>query len=198
MAERILRSDEEHSSSGTSDREGSAVLRAPTVLGGAWLSSGVAHSEKGTSMRPCKLVTVIAAIALASVALTSIASAAPSASIKIAAKLTAKAEVPAQVVKNANGSGSFTATLTGNKLAWKLTFAKLSGPAIAAHIHLGKAGKAGNVAVALCAGAKCKSGVHGTSTLSAATLKAVTSGGAYVNVHTAKNPNGEIRGQLTP
>ncbi len=116
----------------------------------------------------------------------------------IGAKLTANAEVAAQVVKNTKGAGSFTGTLTGSKLTWKLTFSGLSGPATASHIHLGKTAKAGGVVVALCAGAKCKSGVRGTATLSAAILKAVKTGGAYVNVHTGNNPNGEIRGQIAP
>ena len=149
-------------------------------------------------MKPIKLATVIAALALAAVLAVSVAGAARTTSTKISAKLTAKAEVPAQTVKNSKGSGSFTGTLTGSKLTWKLTFAHLSGPAIAAHIHMGKAGKAGNVVVPLCAGTTCKSGIHGTATLKAAVLKAVKDGGAYVNVHTAKNPNGEIRGQITP
>jgi hypothetical protein len=82
------------------------------------------------------------------------------------------------------------------QLVWKLTFAHLSEPAIAAHIHLGKPGKAGNVVVPLCANAKCKSGVHGSATLTAAVLEALTTDGLYLNVHTAKNPNGEIRGQV--
>jgi hypothetical protein len=138
------------------------------------------------------------AVAVTSAALVGGAAAASTATTKIGAKLTAKAEVPAQVVKNTKGAGSFTGTLTGNKLVWTLTFSGLSGPAAASHIHLGKAGKAGGVVVPLCAGAKCKSGVHGTATLSAAVLKAVKTGGAYVNVHTAKNPNGEIRGQIAP
>jgi hypothetical protein len=145
-----------------------------------------------------KLAVVVVAITAASVMALSVAGAASTAPTMIGAKLTAKAEVPAQAVKNTKGSGSFTGTLTGNKLVWKLTFAHLSGAANAAHIHLGKAGKAGNVAVPLCAGSKCKSGIHGTVTLTASVLKAVTHGGAYVNVHTAKNPNGEIRGQITP
>ncbi len=149
-------------------------------------------------MKVIKLAAIVAAMAVASVMAISVADAAPTTSTKISAKLTAKAEVPAQAVKNTKGSGSFTGTLTGNKLVWKLTFAGLSGPANGAHIHLGKAGKAGNVAVPLCAGSKCKSGIHGTVTLKASVLKAVTHGGAYVNVHTAKNPNGEIRGQITP
>jgi hypothetical protein len=149
-------------------------------------------------MKPIKLAMVVAAMALAAVLAVSIAGAAPTASSKVSAALTAKAEVPAQTVKNAKGTGSFSGTLSGSKLTWKLTWAHLSGAAIAAHIHMAKAGKAGNVVVPLCAGATCKSGIHGTVTLKAAVLKAVKDGGAYVNVHTAKNPNGEIRGQITP
>jgi hypothetical protein len=153
-------------------------------------------SSEGNPMKPSKLVAAIAAIAIACVALAGAAGAAPTAGTKITAKLTAKAEIPAQVVKNTKGTGAFTGTLTGSKLVWKLTWGSLSGPALAAHIHMAKAGKAGNVVVPLCAGATCKSGVHGTVTLKAAVLKAIKSGGAYVNVHTAKNPNGEIRGQI--
>ena len=145
-------------------------------------------------MKPIKLVAVFAALAITCVALAGAAGAAPSAGTKVSAKLTPKAEVPAP--KGGKGTGSFTGTLTGSKLVWKLTWTTLSGPANAAHIHLGKTGKAGNVVVPLCAGATCKSGVHGTVTLKAAVLKALKSGGTYVNVHTAKNPAGEIRGQI--
>jgi CHRD domain len=146
-------------------------------------------------MKPTKLIAAIAALAIACVALAGAAGAAPTAGTKVSAKLTAKAEVPAP--KGAKGGGSFTGTLTGSKLVWKLTWGTLSGPANAAHIHLGKVGKPGNVVVPLCAGATCKSGVHGTVTLKAAVLKALKAGGTYVNVHTAKNPAGEIRGQIS-
>jgi CHRD domain len=149
-------------------------------------------------MGSTKLLAALAALAVGAAVTGANVAAAPSATMKVSATLTAKAEVPVQVVKNTKGSGSFTGTLTGRKLVWKLTFAHLSGPAMAAHIHLGKTGKAGNVVVPLCAGAKCKSGVHGSATLTAAVLKALTTGGTYVNVHTAKNPNGEIRGQISP
>jgi hypothetical protein len=145
-------------------------------------------------MKPTTLCIALAALAIACVALAGAAGAAPTAGTKVSAKLTAKAEVPAP--KGAKGSGSFTGTLTGRKLVWKLTWGTLSGPANAAHIHLGKAGKAGNVAVPLCAGATCKSGIHGTVTLKAAVLKALKAGGTYVNIHTAKNPAGEIRGKI--
>lgn len=145
-------------------------------------------------MKPIKLVAAFAALAIACAALAGVAGAASTAGTTVTAKLTAKAEVPA--AKGATGTGSFTGTLNGSKLTWKLTWSKLTGAANGAHIHLGKAGKAGNVAVPLCAGAKCKSGIHGTVTLKAAVLKALKSGGTYVNVHTAKNAPGEIRGQV--
>jgi hypothetical protein len=145
-------------------------------------------------MKPTKLIAVFAALAIACVALAGAAGAASTAGTPVSAKLNVKAEVPAP--KGGKGTGSFTGTLNGSKLTWKLTWGTLSGPANAAHIHLGKAGKAGNVVVPLCAGATCKSGVHGTVTLKAAVLKALKAGGTYVNIHTAKNPAGEIRGQV--
>ena len=55
-------------------------------------------------------------------------------------------------------------------------------------------GKAGNVLVPLCG--PCKSGMSGTATMPAPLLKTIQKHCTYVNVHTAKNPNGEIRGQL--
>jgi len=69
--------------------------------------------------------------------------------------------------------------------AWKLSFSKLTGPATAAHIHLGGMGKAGNVVVPLCG--PCQSGMTGTATISAALMKDFTKHLLYVNVHTAKN-----------
>ena len=109
-------------------------------------------------------------------------------------KLTVAQEVPKQAVKTPAANGAFTATLKGKALTWKLTFSKLSGPATAAHIHMGAKGVAGGVVVALCG--PCTSGAHGTATVPAAVLKAFPKHLLYVNVHTAKNPAGEIRGQL--
>lgn len=118
----------------------------------------------------------------------------PSKAIRLAASLNAGQEVPKQTVKAPGATGAFTGTLNGKKLTWSLVFRKLTGPASAAHIHLGRPGKPGPVAVPLCG--PCTSGMKGTATLSAAQATAVLGGGAYVNVHTARNPNGEIRGQI--
>jgi hypothetical protein len=113
------------------------------------------------------------------------------------APLSAGQEVPKQVVKVPNAHGLFKATRTGTKLKWKLTYAQLSGPATAAHIHMAAKGKSGNVLVPLCGGTPaCKSGLTGTATLTQAEITAFKKHLLYVNVHTAKNPNGEIRGQL--
>jgi hypothetical protein len=68
---------------------------------------------------------------------------------------------------------------------------------MAAHIHKAAKGKSGNVLVPLCgASPVCKSGLTGTATLTQAEITAFKKHLLYVNVHTAKNPNGEIRGQL--
>ena len=116
-----------------------------------------------------------------------------STSVKLAAKLTARAEKPKP--KGALiASGQFRATLTGSSLIWRLTFSKLTGRALAAHVHLGRPGVAGPVAVPLCG--PCVSGAHGTARATVRVRAALLSGGAYVNVHTAKNKAGEIRGQV--
>jgi hypothetical protein len=140
-----------------------------------------------------KLVASLSLVAFVALTLTAVSFAA-SRSTVWTTKLTAAQEVPKQVVKNTAASGLFTGTLTGTKLKFKLTFAKLTGPATAAHIHMGAAGVSGNVVVPLCT--PCKSPVTGTVTVSAALQKDYGKHLLYVNVHTAKNPNGEIRGQL--
>ena len=110
------------------------------------------------------------------------------------AALSSGQEVPKQTVRDTAAHGLFKGTLSGNKLKWRLTFAKLTGPAIQAHIHKAAKGKSGPIVVALCA--PCKNGQTGTSTISSALMKDFSKHLLYVNVHTAKNPNGEIRGQL--
>jgi hypothetical protein len=142
-----------------------------------------------------KLASILVCCALAALVASAVSSAKPAVHVfRLTATLNAGQEVPKQVVKNQAAHGTFTGTLTGTKLTWKLTFAKLTGPATAAHIHLGKMEQEGNVVVPLCT--PCKSPMTGTATISASLLKTIQKHGTYVNVHTAKNPNGEIRGQL--
>jgi len=118
--------------------------------------------------------------------------------VALTATLGTAKEVPKPQGVNATAGGSFAAGLvrrgTGGTLSWRLTFRGLTGKAVAAHVHLAKAGKAGPVAVPLCG--PCRSGARGTAKLNGRTVTALLGGGAYVNVHTAKNAAGEIRGQI--
>jgi hypothetical protein len=140
-----------------------------------------------------KFVVTLIASAVCAVALAVLSVAATTSTVWTAA-LSSGQEIPKQAVKNAAAHGLFKATLSGTSLKFTLTFAKLTGPATAAHIHLGAKGVSGNVVVPLCA--PCSSPVTGTVTISAALQKDFTKHLLYVNVHTKKNPNGEIRGQL--
>ena len=118
--------------------------------------------------------------------------------IALKAALSAAKEVPRPTGVSASARGKFTAgltrTSTGGRLSWRLTFSGLTGRAIAAHVHRGRPGKSGPVAVALCG--PCRSGARGTARVNIRTRAALLGGGAYVNVHTMKNPAGEIRGQV--
>lgn len=118
--------------------------------------------------------------------------------VGLTASLGAAKEVPKPTGVGGNARGTFSAGLTRTgvrgTLSWRLTFRGLTGAAGAAHIHLAKPGVAGPVAVALCG--PCRSGVRGTARLKARTVTALLAGRTYVNVHTAKNPAGEIRGQI--
>lgn len=118
--------------------------------------------------------------------------------VALTSTLGAAKEVPKPTGVSANARGTFTAGLTRTgargTLSWRLTFGGLTGKAAAAHVHLGKAGKAGVVAVPLCG--PCRSGARGTAKVNARTIAALLGGGAYVNVHTKTNPAGEIRGQI--
>jgi hypothetical protein len=116
----------------------------------------------------------------------------------ITTSLNARQERPKPTGKVGRATGTFTATVTKSgttgRIAWRLRFSRLTGAAVAAHIHIGQRGKAGPVAVPLCG--PCRNGARGTTNLTAAGLAALEKGRAYVNVHTKKNPAGEIRGQI--
>ena len=117
--------------------------------------------------------------------------------IKFKAALNVGQEKPIPKGTKLGASGRFTATLKGTALTWRLTFRHLSGPATAAHIHMGRRKVAGPIVIPLC-GPSCTSPVTGGPvTLTADQIKDLLAGRYYVNVHTTKNPAGEIRGQIT-
>ena len=145
------------------------------------------------------LVTGAIALAVAGVALAGVAAAGSASSVHTLRAILATATETPRPKAPAAANGVFSATVadTGSTrtLKWKLTFSGLSGKAVGAHVHKGKAGVAGAVLVPLCG--PCASGQTGTVKISASAADALEHGLAYVNVHTAKNASGEIRGQVT-
>ena len=133
-------------------------------------------------------------ILLACIAVLAIASPSMAASINMKADLKGASEVPPT---DSKGTGSVTATFdtASKKLSWKGTVSGLSGPATAAHFHAGEAGKNGGVAVPIT-GAD-KGSFEGSATLTDAQAEELMAGKWYVNVHTAANKGGEVRGQVT-
>ena len=114
--------------------------------------------------------------------------------VNMKADLKASAEVPPN---DSKGTGAVTATYDDatKKLTWKGTYKDLSGPATAAHFHgPAAAGKNAGVMVPIAPNGPS---FEGSATLNDAQAKALMDGELYVNVHTAANKGGEIRGQLT-
>ncbi len=142
-------------------------------------------------MRKYHFRTGLAGLTLAAVA--SLASPAAAEKLSFAADLKAASEVPAN---NSKGTGAATATYdsASKKLDWTVTFSGLSGPATAAHFHgPAEAGKNAGPAVTIAGTA---SPMAGSATLTDAQAADLMAGKWYVNVHTAANKDGEIRGQV--
>ncbi len=115
--------------------------------------------------------------------------------LSYSANLTGAREVPKT---DSKGTGKFDATLdtTTKVLNYTLTFQNLSGPATMAHLH-GPAARTATAGVLVPLGDKNPvSPITGTATLTDDQIKALQSGKVYVNVHTAANGGGEIRGQV--
>jgi hypothetical protein len=113
---------------------------------------------------------------------------------KMKATLDGKSEVPANA-----SAGKGTAELdydpASKKLTWKLTYSGLSGPATAAHFH-GPAEAGKNAGVAVAIPNATASPAEGSATLTDAQAADLVAGKYYINIHTAANPGGEIRGQV--
>ncbi len=98
---------------------------------------------------------------------------------------------------NTSGTGNVTATYdtSSKRLSWKGTVSSLSGSATAAHFH-GPAEPGKNAGVLVPAPNVTTGAFEGSATLTEDQAKALIAGQTYFNVHTAANPNGELRGQV--
>jgi len=110
-----------------------------------------------------------------------------------------------QVVRPVLGTfvatGSFTCQ-TGQRncntepgpIHWTITFAHASDPEVKVGIWLGKSGEFGALAIQLCT--LCKSGQHGTTSITRKVFEAIKAGRAFVNLTTPLNYLGESRGEI--
>jgi hypothetical protein len=121
--------------------------------------------------------------------------------VPFAAELTGAAERPTPVVTT--GAGFASATLQGSTLSFTLAYRNLPAVATVAHIH-GPAVSTNTAGVLLDLapyhqGPLGTQGVFvGTVPLTPAMVAALHNGDLYFNIHTALNPAGEIRGQISP
>jgi hypothetical protein len=146
-----------------------------------------------------RLLVVLICAALA------MAGPAAAADVKFKAELSGDQEIPARTT---DGEGEAEFELDDGILVFELKWKDLTSPAFAAHIHCGGPTVNGPVGVTLFTGAMGTSGeVRGVITAPDANnrcgwadvddvLDAMAAGLAYVNVHTATFPGGEIRGQI--
>jgi hypothetical protein len=110
------------------------------------------------------------------------------------ATLTGGEEVP-PVTTSATGTAEATYDRTSNMLNYRVTYSGLSGPATAGHIH-GPAGPGQNAPPVVPFANSGTSPITGQVRLTPEQYNQLSSGQWYVNIHTARNAGGEIRGQL--
>ena len=110
------------------------------------------------------------------------------------ATLSGSQEVPASPSAG-TGVADVQLNTNTNTLSWKVTYSGLSGPATAGHIH-GPAAAGANAGVMVPFNSVTAQPIQGQAQITPAQAADLAAGRLYVNLHTAKSPGGEIRGQL--
>jgi CHRD domain len=164
------------------------------ISGATGQSYGVGQADLGMALR----VSVTAKNSTGSTIATSAASRIGATAVKTS-KYSAVLRTGQEVIRPkgtpASAAGHLTARLSGRTLSWTLTFSHLSGRPTVARLHKGFRGTNGVAIKVLCR--YCTSPRYGTLTLTASQRDSLLRGRTYVNVYTARNMHGEIRGQIT-
>ena len=101
-----------------------------------------------------------------------------------------------EVPPNASGAtGTAKVDLDGTVLKWTVSYSGTTGPITAGHFH-GPAMPGANAGVVVPFTGPLASGFTGTATLTPAQVADLKAGLWYINLHTAANPGGELRGQV--
>lgn len=150
---------------------------------------------------------------ICAVALLLTAAPASAADTRMFANLTGGEEAPNMVLTGAFGTAAVTVDVAGQRITIELTVYNLPTGSTAGHIHVGPKGVSGPVVLDFTfprdrigdfgllirltsADFRARPEV-GIATMEDA-IQAIVAGNAYVNIHTAAFPGGEIRGQLVP
>jgi hypothetical protein len=149
-------------------------------------------------------LVMVVIVALAVGASSSVVAAPLSVTTRLTAQLKGSNEVGAAGAPKGIGVATITITVTnvGNlvksRLCYKLKVSGFTLPAIAAHIHSGKAGKNGPIVVPFPKPPAKNGKSSGCTTASPPLLKGIAAHPTsyYVNVHTTAYPGGAVRGQL--
>ena len=96
------------------------------------------------------------------------------------------------------GVGAVTAVLTGTRLSISGTFSGLQTPATIAQIHLGPRGISGPPLLDLTVTKATSGTLQGDLMLTSAQVDHLKRGRLYVQVHSEKVPDGNLRGWLLP
>jgi hypothetical protein len=113
---------------------------------------------------------------------------------KMTIALDGASEVPPNTSPG-KGTAEIDYDAASKKLSWKITYSGLTGPATAAHFH-GPAEPGKNAGVKVAIPNIGTSPAEGSATLTDEQAADLTGGKLYVNIHTAANPGGELRGQV--
>lgn len=176
-----------------------------------------AKAQLHSSSTPPAAITAIAVVGPSSSSSSSLSG------DQFSARLSGDNEVP-QVNTDATGRIRLVVNSQQDALDYQISLSNLNGIVTGAHIHSGGSGINGPIVANLnvhgaFASASAGGGGGGSATTSTSTggtvtsadlkgplagkqisglIKLIEDGKAYVNVHTDKNPDGEIRGQLAP
>lgn len=121
--------------------------------------------------------------------------------MQLSGNLAASNEVPAvTVASSATGTVTGTYVPSTRVVNYVVTYSGLTGPITGAHFHLGDAKHrtaAPTLAFPSGTNAPASGSFSGTATMTAQQADSLLAGRIYANLHTDKNPNGEIRANMT-
>jgi len=151
-------------------------------------------------------------VAAAAVLVLGASSQASAQTIRLTAVLSGANETPAAVITGATGTAEVFVNLATQTVTYKVEVFNLPTGAVGGHFHVGGPGVGGPVVVDLTPPANASNDFTLSGTVAQSALRpradqgirswedfiqSLVGGQMYVNIHSAANPGGETRGQLT-